>query len=805
MDDPWGSPWATTDNSTTPSAGSSNTILEPPPPAFLSAANNLAIPSSHSAWGDDDAFGDWTSPDLNQASNASPWAWGNEGTPTDQLTPTYEPRRKSSTPKWPQSRSASPGLRPPITPSGASPGHPSPDPWANHVSSLTKEEPEPLAQLPQIPDVPPLVLEPAQVEKDPFGPSSDTLEEQSATLESAISAADEVCFGPPEAHQCDKVIRPHEPPDVDDDDGSVSSSNSATSGEDDNETDDDLPDVRHADSPITSIEDNHPQKTTIQRKPSGKVLELVEMYDGIAKKTATTQERSSIPRRSASQEPQPGAEDTLNNGIEEVNSTEGGQVIRRAPTAVDSDSVDLPQVGVRATQSSEEAVKPSRPDHDPFEVDLSQLGLLIPEPSVDEALEPAGDVSDRIIHDSFSSISERKTWYRVSRHESLRKHNAGDDENYVRINWANSTLRQETLKTVRRWMEEDSFGGRAFHGGLARASGNQSFGWDATTAASPVDLDKVFGRKAKRQASFHRPRHSVGVLPPLSTVPIVSSSTTNTPASAQAANNWEGLATFGWSTGAGEDKSSKPSTFTTSLPLAFTGFDNKPKSHASLPAFTKPNALTLPVISTVEKQEEEKRCVAEVEEDDDDEWGDMVSPTTAETTDSTSLSKTGWDPVSTNPSPDTLKTGLSNGNISSESAADELRTGNNDTTGHSRTKSGVRDIGSVISPASASTTPTAVPEPHSQDGSHRPPASLHSFRSSSTAKRPPNILVAAQLTNPLDPSHGQPRVSSEDLRKTPLTTGLETPSTVLARDSTEDSDVVRLIIRNLPDLSYMLR
>src|SRR6478609_5242817 len=79
--------------------------------------------------------------------------------------------------------------------------------------------------------------------------------------------------------------------------------------------------------------------------------------------------------------------------------------------------------------------------------------------------------SDVIIDDSFTSISERKAWYLMSRPGSMRKHNLGDDENYVRVGWGNSQVREQAIRIVRRWMEEDSITGRVVLGRRGGAVG----------------------------------------------------------------------------------------------------------------------------------------------------------------------------------------------------------------------------------------------------------------------------------------------------------------------------------------------
>ncbi|KAL1902405.1 hypothetical protein Sste5346_001385 [Sporothrix stenoceras] len=114
-------------------------------------------------------------------------------------------------------------------------------------------------------------------------------------------------------------------------------------------------------------------------------------------------------------------------------------------------------------------------------------------------------IPDYILDDSFTAISERKVWYRIARHGSYRKHAAGgdDNENYRPVTWRTSAIRDDTVKIVRRWMEEDSFTGKpTLGGGFGRGlggaggGGNRSgnlFGWDS--AAEPVALDEIFKRK----------------------------------------------------------------------------------------------------------------------------------------------------------------------------------------------------------------------------------------------------------------------------------------------------------------------
>ncbi|KAF9691277.1 hypothetical protein EKO04_010654 [Ascochyta lentis] len=79
--------------------------------------------------------------------------------------------------------------------------------------------------------------------------------------------------------------------------------------------------------------------------------------------------------------------------------------------------------------------------------------------------------------DPIYSTSARKAWYRLTRKQTMREFNHGDnDDNYIRVTWTNSHVRAEVNKVVGRWAREDRISGT---GPGARAS----FYWD--TAAPP--------------------------------------------------------------------------------------------------------------------------------------------------------------------------------------------------------------------------------------------------------------------------------------------------------------------------------
>ncbi|QSZ34009.1 hypothetical protein DSL72_005589 [Monilinia vaccinii-corymbosi] len=130
-----------------------------------------------------------------------------------------------------------------------------------------------------------------------------------------------------------------------------------------------------------------------------------------------------------------------------------------------------------------------------FSINLAALETLFGD--IEEKSEEAVEkvlLPDTIIADTFASAEERKMWYRVSRYGTMRKHNTGDDENYVRISWAQSQIKQDSQKIVVRWMEEGRDNGHVGLGGTGKDGSH--FGWNDPNAP-PVPLAMVLGSKRK--------------------------------------------------------------------------------------------------------------------------------------------------------------------------------------------------------------------------------------------------------------------------------------------------------------------
>ncbi|KAL3957403.1 hypothetical protein ACCO45_007981 [Purpureocillium lilacinum] len=231
------------------------------------------------------------------------------------------------------------------------------------------------------------------------------------------------------------------------------------------------------------------------RKPS-KVQELVEMFDGIAHRSASSTEPPSTPQREPTENAEdqdaalevPGIQVTEALDTEApdeehqhaiLDSPEHKEVLERPESespAKDDDREPLSETEERATShGSKPKLAPV-----PFPIDLSQLDRLFPStPSTSIDPEP---VSDVIIGDTFSSVSERKAWYRVSRFGSLRKYNGGgdDDDGYVRVSWPGSHVRDETLRIAPPVEIGELLRAKKQKGGVARAAHGHGHGRQAS-------------------------------------------------------------------------------------------------------------------------------------------------------------------------------------------------------------------------------------------------------------------------------------------------------------------------------------
>ncbi|KHO00309.1 uncharacterized protein MAM_02232 [Metarhizium album ARSEF 1941] len=394
------------------------------------------------------------------------------------------------------------------------------------------------------------------------------------------------------------------------------------------------------------------------RKPVSKVQELVERYDGMAK---TSSVGVSSTERAATNE-----EETL----PEVNDCEFIQertahLNKRAEESVPqlqaiSESTDGRVPSEMALVEEEEGANPNQETtngstarsienksltHNPraspvsYPVDFSSLNVLFPNTQAVTAIPE--ELPEPVMQECFTSVSQRKAWYRISRFGSARKYNYGNDDNYVRVGWKDSTIRKDTLTTVRRWMEEDSIGGRIVLGRRLGNGGSSMFNWDSK--APPIEIGELLARE-KQKPKGRVPKASATregtVTSPTTASFGWSSSIPTSPATERTSSEWHAKSPRVAET-TERDELDKQSV---SARVLESRQSSKLSADQSIPAELGPIAAS---------------------QDEDEDWGDMVSSPTLESTvefDAMTLSEAASPPT---PKPDSERL-ISKANESNE-------------------------------------------------------------------------------------------------------------------------------------------
>ncbi|KAI0119584.1 hypothetical protein F4814DRAFT_247450 [Daldinia grandis] len=651
MDDPWGSPWAlpeTTAKNDPPTPSPPKNLLSLPPRAFFGSASNF---QSQSPWATEDGLRDWTGTEqADVAANAIDWGvWAEPSSLISQPSPKPDEFGKRSSVALPSSAATSPGLRPlPRSRTSSVYRRHSPDPWATEVPLHDRKDDSSTP-------VNALGISSADSQHELSKPSMLAVQKQDTAniqeiKEDNTKKSEQTPAG---GSQVWELPSPSSGIQKRQDSGSVSAPKidiqdalsrppSTISLNSSNGLD-------HQDSPITSIdEDTRSRRQNSHRKGSSKVQELVGMYDGLT--NIPTEEPSASARlelpsretrtksRSPSRVRSTGG-DTDFGDFEDVRSEDGEPGFnsntplvapRRSytPTPRSEDTSTKCDISEPSGQNTAPAATISVPVQQlidkfgpiQFDIDSQLVDKLFPDLAQDlkedgNARE-SSDVPDHIIKDSFTTISERKTWYRLSRYGSMRKHDLGDDDNYHRVEWPTSRLHGDVIKIVRRWMEEDSISGRVTLGAGIRTS---VFNWDSS--AAPVDLGKVFARKTytthSRNTSLpaanhalERPAHSAS--PHSKAVPIKSpiKPPDMTPKSRPAS-----IPGFNWSS----DTTSSPITH--SIASNDDGGDHVSSAHRAISVTT---AAETTIHAAIQAPAQLSQGEAN-EENEEDDWGEMVS------------------------------------------------------------------------------------------------------------------------------------------------------------------------------------
>ncbi|KAK3297271.1 uncharacterized protein B0H64DRAFT_440747 [Chaetomium fimeti] len=750
MDDPWGSPWAATDSDRDLKPGSpAKSDIAPPPRAFLSASNSPRIPavSEQSPWGgDDNGAGEWTAPLETPAHSIWAGGWGGSN-PNLLATPREDLLNKTSPIALPGN------IATPKPVNGSAFRQPSPDPWGSGFSSRKPSF--------EAASTPRLVVEVASptietpiatfgglgiAQEDTVWDRSDgasisnpsiTVETDSPTAEPGnVKGVEEQTT--PVATRGSDVRLSVESTALNRGYQSPTPSNDNTDHEEERQ-----------DSPITSIDEEPRGLSAGSRKASGKVQELVVKFDGIAR--AASEERDIVIPPSETSPPSAEKRDGLRDGAD------FGEFEDTNPDELPPPSRSKEP---RARLSIEEPIEVGAPSGDlssgpsaiaqfgpiDFRVDFGLVAKLF-----NAALEAASDVNvdhevpDHVTDDSFTEISERKTWYRISRLGSSRRHNAGDDDSYRRITWATSTVHDDTTKIVRRWMEEDSIAGRvALGGGISKTQKNM-FGWDSSV--EPVTLHDVFRKKNAhaRASSVQQPPRTTAL--PLGLMDGSSNKSPQRPTHHASSSVGPGVPSFGWNTTSPTSTTHTRTTSTISGP---------PNSIHTGPAPQIPPAA-------------QGHNAVEDDDNDDDEWGEMISSPVA-------------------PQPKATTAGLATQRTVVSPTLDASALENNHT--------------AIDTPSAKDTAQDPWGEPDFTAFESAP--AKPSSQAQGTAAIPKIVdrpVLCSDSENSVSVSLGPPAETRPQGSSSPIE--VQKPST--SDSQHEHEKTAQRITANLPDLSYMLR
>ncbi|KAF7899154.1 uncharacterized protein EAF01_008367 [Botrytis porri] len=728
MDDPWGSPWADELNNddgleirSIDNAADRNQVGK----ASEALRNNVNATLGTS----DDGFGEWGEDTGKKQGGlaldgaAEQWDTPNRGRELEvvkddvgALSPgwgNYSPSPAHAAPKLSPSLLAEPV---------AIVREPSPDPWANAniseesatvedkqnsgatitnlepfeevVEEATDEDSE--VESPEVFEA--VVSQPEDSDETKFEPVEFSFDETAQPVIGGIDTVHEEAIGlgidlEPKSNLCTEIIEEehHESDDTVLPSTQVpehGSSRPSSSPSDISHHDELLPD-----SPRTSL-DEEPKRSRTTRavsqdvqepakefddpaKPEDElVIEGIQLEDEFKESTEPDNEHPAVTKsevleddeiEQSSNAEEPDDDDFGDFGDFEEGFSDDGEEVMES-----NDSIKQPISAELATPQNEssEMRLPTRPTGPvDFSIDLTSVKTLFGEgeKDQDEAAEKIF-IPDTIIADTFASTEERKMWYRVSRYGTMRKHNTGDDENYARISWGPSQVKQETQKIVARWMEEDRNDGHVGFGDTSKSG--SLFSWNDPNAP-PIPLATILGSKRKSVKLEAKVATKKSVEVPRETSKELTrnqsrskSRSPSKPRERSPRNSVDSgvniqapppppVAQFGWASspamqtasGAGitpPDTGSFMKTFTLPMNSTFGSFGQlSPALHSPAPkspiepppsfaqAVKKPRPISMPPPSTNSSNGKPANLTFisnDLDDDDeDDEWGEMVS------------------------------------------------------------------------------------------------------------------------------------------------------------------------------------
>jgi hypothetical protein len=536
MDDPWGSPWAEEEVQTHHNLKSEKSDLEGRPTTPVRASTLVLEPKTNSPWDDaeDEGFGNWAAipaeaeGDIQLGLDGTEEDWQHKTTTSVQLKEDL----RSDTP-WSEASTTTttttttkniPELSPSLPPELSElPRQSSPDPWAIHFHDDSETNPVAGAEFDkEIQHEPSDSNGVSELAMQSFGKellssgsttprkistatNMNTSPEVEEVLETSEAAADMVVSPELEGvlEASEVATMPENPLEIPE--AEFVSSRPSSSPSDHSHHDENFPE-----SPRTSI-DEDPKRPYTQRKVSSKVQELVEHFDGLAKPAPVPEPLQGM--RQDSQEPSDiapmdnekdrnGSEPGSNESEQEDDVDDFGDFEEGNSDTEDS-TLHAPSSAETHVSETYDRITVQKRTAEPrkdlglviFNIDQSILSTIYASIGVEPSTESIF-IPDRDLDNTLATTEQRKTWYRISRYGTRRKHDAGDDENYARVTWTQSESRRDTLKIVARWMEEDRASGRVVLGGVSK--GSSVFGWSDSKAA-PVPIANAFPSKTGKK------------------------------------------------------------------------------------------------------------------------------------------------------------------------------------------------------------------------------------------------------------------------------------------------------------------
>ena len=707
MDDPWSSPWTTVDED--PSKRHPPEVPAAPP------ATAVAFPPSvrfDSLWGDD-SFGGWGVTDTRIS--------GDHGT----LSSTHEPKTNGF-------EDRSDGFGAYTTGTGVTSAFsslsPEADPWATEVSYSSFE---------------------------------DT---KKADAQRGLSPVDELAVdhGHTETSDATHIALP-EPPTLEN--GRFDAVENRTAAPEPNDSRPPSPETDLEDGPHDDVlsvpkhRDVSPDPQSESSRQVSKVQELVDMYDGIAKKaTSAPPPAVPVPRKKATGSDNVETEDEEEDGIRKDGKEEKDG---------DEDEEDWPEDFETGDNEPAQILEPPSPHGPPspqatrepppkFDIDMSQMPTLFNNIAADPSTTVPAQLPDHPDL-NFSTVTERKAWYRLSRQGSSRLHDFGDDENYRGVSWRGSAISEETFAIVRRWMQEGSVvgAGRGARGGRFGSRSAATFGWDQSSSSDPVDLSFLHRKRAsldERKGSGQR----LSLDMPPAFVPVSATRTSmNGPA---------------------KPSRSRP----VSMPVAPTQFRSTPKSnHKPSPLSVSTKALNGSMVTPKSSTPITPKTITTTAKpvEDDDEWGEMVSSP------QTSTNTSGWGQSSTSIPDSGVDFAMS------PTAKPASVSSPNGSARGSQSKPSVRFTEPTIPADTGSMTSSPLEK---------------SFPSSPPSQPPPQSpVVGTSGIADISTSGDFDRLGGRKPVATASVTNNESSETEELTEAEEDA--VARVVLSLPDLSYMLR